>query len=62
MNDTVVTLGLPWHDLQRSLALALAADPVTVPAPRHAGLQIPRTLPAAASWLVRARMQSRRSR
>ncbi len=57
MNDTCEMWSLPWHALQRNLALGLGGD-----APAHAGatikaVNVQSATAYASSWLGRARLR-----
>jgi hypothetical protein len=58
MNDTCEMWSLPWHALQRNLALELGGD---APAPSGATIKAVNVQSAAAytnSWLGRARLRA----
>jgi hypothetical protein len=59
MNDIVELWSLPWHALQRDLALGLAGEAATpaVPALKAVRLEIVLAV-SANSWMSRARRQA----
>jgi hypothetical protein len=57
MNDTCEMWSLPWHALQRNLALDLGGDAIIHSAVTVKAVHVQNSAIAANSWLGRARLR-----
>jgi hypothetical protein len=58
MNDTAEPWSLPWHMLQRNLAVGIGDQRTVAAGNSCTGFETTRKPDAACSWLVRARQRA----